>query len=408
MSVARKTRRQAIAGALTALVALAATACGSGGSGTASNDGVTDKSVTVAIVTPTTGPLAPSFAGFAEAAQARFDVANDAGGVNGRTIKVVVIDDGADGTKQVTAGKTAVESEHAFALLQASQVDTMLPYMKQNEIPVVGYPSQPGYATDRNVFGAYGTPPIQYTSTAFPLALGARGVTKLAIFSHNTPGGVALAKSVAAAADKTGMTVVLQQLDVPQGSFDATSLAIRMKELGADGAFLGTSSGAAISILKAAQQQGVGLKTSFASSARSMLPKEPKALEGTLSRPQGTVAISSTVPAAQAYVAALKKYQPSMDPQQSVVTPVGWLAADLFLTGLEKAGDHPTRAAFIDNLRQVTSYDADGLLVEPITFAKGVEPNGNPLKCAWFEQVKSGIYVPDAKPTCGELVKLSQ
>ncbi|GAA4475031.1 ABC transporter substrate-binding protein [Rhodococcus olei] len=406
MSAIRKMRQPIALGVLTtSLVALSAAACGSNGG--ASTDGVTSSTVKVAVVTPTSGPLAPAFAGFAEAAQARVNLANEGGGVNGRKIEVEVLDDAADGTKQVTAGKTAIESDHAFAVLMASQVDTMLPYMKQKGIPIVGYPSQPAYTTDRNVFGVYGVPPIHYASTAFALGLQNRGVTKLAVFSHNTPGGVALAKSVAAAADKAGVKVVLQQNDVPESSFDATSVAVRMKEVGADGAFLGTSSGAAISILEAAKRQGVGLKTSFASSVRSLLSKEPDVLEGTLSRPQGTVSLGSDVPAAHGYVAAMAKYAPGTDPQKSVVTQVGWLAADLFIKGLEKAGADPTRAGFIDHLRKVTDYDAGGLLVEPITFAEGVEPNGNPLKCIWFEQVKSGAYVADPEPTCGELFEIS-
>ncbi|HEY0508588.1 MAG TPA: ABC transporter substrate-binding protein, partial [Blastococcus sp.] len=90
---ARRTTVVAVAGVAASLVLAACgdAGGGGGGGGSASADcgespGVTDKSITVASVSPLSGPSASTFAGFVEAAEARFAAQNKDGGVNGREI----------------------------------------------------------------------------------------------------------------------------------------------------------------------------------------------------------------------------------------------------------------------------------------------------------------------------------
>ena len=77
------------------------------------------------------------------------------------------------------------------------------------------------------------------------------------------------------------------------------------------------------------------------------------------------------------------------------------------ITGLKKAGKCPTRQSFIDNLRKVTNFTANGMLPVPTSFAPGITPMGSPSKCTWFLTVKNGVPVPDPKVTCGVLVDTS-
>ena len=95
MKITHTRRLRAVIGA----VAVAATATlgvanVSGAAVRAANPGVTDKTVTVGYIYPATGVAASISENGLKAFQARIDRENAAGGVNGRTIKVVSRDDG--------------------------------------------------------------------------------------------------------------------------------------------------------------------------------------------------------------------------------------------------------------------------------------------------------------------------
>jgi len=85
----------------------------------------------------------------------------------------------------------------------------------------------------------------------------------------------------------------------------------------------------------------------------------------------------------------------------SASAPMGYVAADLLIRGLKEAGKCPTRALFIDKLRNVTNYDGGGLAPGKISFKPGITPNGTPSTCGYYLTVKGTDLVPDAKPTCG-------
>jgi len=391
-----------------AIALAASTACGSGGSSSGSAPGVTDTEIKVAIIVPKTGPAAPTFDGFEQGARARFEEANATGGVHGRKIKVVVLDDQGDGAQQVVAARNAVQSEKVFGIVSASRVDTMFAYLKQNNVPVTGYPGQPPYALDRNVFGAYGAFAMNLAQTAYAQALKERGVTKAAVFSHNSPGAMNSARAFIQSAKQVGLPVAMRQFDIPLGSFDATAIAVRMKQLGIDGIYLPLLTQSNVSIMQAARQQGVKLKASYITYDPSAIPQGGKALEGVLSAPGGTVPLELDNDAVKQYKAAMAKYAPGFPAADNLFTAVGWLSADLFLHGLDLAGKSPTRQAFIDKLRQESNYTGRGLLVQPVSFRPGITPNGDPVKCVWLEQVEDGKYVPDDDKVCGELIKVQQ
>jgi hypothetical protein len=82
----------------------------------------------------------------------------------------------------------------------------------------------------------------------------------------------------------------------------------------------------------------------------------------------------------------------------------GYTSADLLIKGLQVAGQNPTRASFISNLRQVSSYDAGGLLPTPVNFSK---PTAIPTtSCAYYDQLVGNQFVlVTPKPVCGTLIK---
>ncbi|MGF7237435.1 MAG: ABC transporter substrate-binding protein [Frankia sp.] len=68
----------------------------------------------------------------------------------------------------------------------------------------------------------------------------------------------------------------------------------------------------------------------------------------------------------QKFLAAMTAYSPEVQPAENEIAIAGWLDTDLTLTGLAAAGPCPTRATFVTGLRNITRYNAGGLLVTPV------------------------------------------
>ena len=374
----------------------------------APQDGITPTSITIGFISPKTGPAAANFAGAEQAARLRVAQENAKGGIFGRKITLIGYDDQANGSVQTQIANQAVQQDKVFGIVLASAADSMMPYLKQNNVPVAGF-NVLALATDRNTFGISGPTVAGVVSTAPLVRLKQAGVTSAAFIAHNTPGAVNSIKSISSAvgASGTGITNGLTILDEPQGAHDATTTALRMKAAGVNGSYESMFVDGGISIAQALSQQGVNLKANYlvGLSDPSVIAKAAGPLEGMIGSTYGTTPAGVPgKPGVRTFVNGMKAA--GLNPY-TAIAPVGYAATDLMITGLKKAGKCPTRQSFIDNLRKVTNFTANGMLPVPTSFAPGITPMGSPSKCTWFLTVKNGVPVPDPKVTCGVLVDTS-
>ena len=414
----RRTTLVAVAGISASLVLAACGDAGGGGGGSSSSGecgdapGVTDDSITVATVSPLSGPSASTFAGFVEAAEARIAAANADGGVNGRMIEVETNDDLGDGASQSTAARNAVQQQQAFGIISASRVDTMFDFLGTQGVPVVGYPGQPAYAEDDNVFGYSGGSQTGYFADGAVARLQEAGATNIAVLAHNSPGSLNSANGMIQVAEAAGVEVGVTSFDVPLGSFDATSLAIQMKEAGVDGIYAAILTDSSVSILRAAQQQGLDLKANFVSQVYSpgVASQVNEFIQGAITATVATVPneLADENEDVQNYIDTMAEYAPDTEPSTGFAE-AGYISADLFIKGVEEAGDCLTREDFISALRGLDDYDGSGLLVEPAVFSGGPFANGSgPYgACTWYVVRDGDVWVPDAEPTCGDLVEIA-
>jgi len=117
--------------------AAARTSCDESGN----SQGITDTTIKLGTFTPLTGPVADPGSGGLAGLQYAIDKANEAGGIDGREIELVVEDDQYDAAVALQAARRLNESDEVFAF--AGGVGTpnfvgVLPYIKQNSIPAVG------------------------------------------------------------------------------------------------------------------------------------------------------------------------------------------------------------------------------------------------------------------------------
>jgi len=367
----------------------------------APTDGVTATTVSLGWIGPKTGAASANYIGSSQAAQLRVDQENAKGGVNGRKLLFKVYDDQSSPTAQVTAAQQAIQSDKVFGLTAQTSTVSMYPTLKEAGIPVTGFSNQ-AFNSDRNAFAPTGAPAVPGIGSLLIIQkLQSMGVAKVANINHASAGASASGNTTSGLLKLVpGIAESLRIADEPQSTHDATSTALRIKSSGSDGAIVVGYIEGGVSIAQALLQQGVKLKgmNIVGLSDPAVLKTTGAALDGALGTNYGTVPVGVNRPAVRTFANGMKAA--GLNPYSSAA-PQGYLGSDLLIRGLKEAGQCPTRALFIDKLRNVSGYDGGGLVPEKISFKPGSTPNGNMAACTWFMVAKGDQLVPDAKPTCG-------
>ncbi len=157
---------------------------------TASAPGITEDTIKIGFITSLTGVAASSFEGGDAGAQARVDLQNDQGGVNGRELELVTADDGDIGNQ--VAAQNLVENEGVFAVVDLSAFAFQgAAYLQEQGVPVTGLAfdgpewGQEPYTNMFTVFPPTNTPfdgenYIYDTNTRFLRSLGVENLAGLA------------------------------------------------------------------------------------------------------------------------------------------------------------------------------------------------------------------------------------
>ena len=107
----------------------------------AAQEGITRDTILIGRTAGMTGSIAARMKPSTEALQAYFDQVNAAGGVHGRMIKLINVDDGNDPKRAVENVRKLVTQEKVFTLASASGTPTtlaVLPLLDEYQIPLVG------------------------------------------------------------------------------------------------------------------------------------------------------------------------------------------------------------------------------------------------------------------------------
>lgn len=163
----------ALGAAFAMLLAAGGVVVGQGPAG-ATSTGVTSKQITIGATVPLTGPAAPGYSEIAPAMNALFKWVNAHGGVNGRKIKFIYLDDKYDPKTTATLTRKLVLTDHIFADVGSLGTPTNLAiqkYLNSEKVPHLfiesgcncwstsKFPSttgwQPPYTIDGKILGAY-------------------------------------------------------------------------------------------------------------------------------------------------------------------------------------------------------------------------------------------------------------
>jgi branched-chain amino acid transport system substrate-binding protein len=365
--------------------------------------------ITIAYVTDLTGEGAAENSASPAGFEARIDMQNAGGGVNGHKLVPLVIDDQTSPAEITTAVQDA--DSKAFGIVAQSPVFFLAAkYPQEAGMPVTGaYTDGPEWGTQpyTNMFASdEGSVDPKYpANTTIDSILKTHGGTVLGAYGYGiSPTSTRAAEGDAEAASHLGLKVGVLNTTVPFGSVAFTSDALVAKQDHVNALVPSLDNNSNYALAEAMKQAGVKLKAVlFATGYEPDVIDSPawSAVQGdyfdSLYRPwvlpnAGTEQMQAAM---EKYAHFTKSDFPSFSQYEA------WAGADLMIKGLELAGKNPTRAAVIEDLRGLKSYTANGLLPEPINYST-IFGHDLSRQCSWVMQAQKNGFVPvSPQPVCG-------
>ena len=378
--------------ALLAAAALFVAACGrdedEGGGEGGSDPGITKTEIKLGGSYPFSGP-ASAYKTIADGAKAYFKKVNAEGGVDGRKIKFVTLDDAYEPPRAVQNARRLVEQEQVFALFNTLGTPNNLAiwdYMNQKKVPhlfvatgasdwgedikahpyTIGW--QPDYVTEAQVYA-------NYLKEEKPDA-------KVAALYQNDGFGKDLLGGFEKALAGSNVKVVAKE------SYEVTDPTItsQMRTLAGSGAdtFINitTPKFSALAIAAIAKSDWKPLHILNNVGASKTLVLTPVGLENAKGIVSATYFKDPDSPdwtddeAMKEYKANLKKFAPKADPNEPF-NAYGWTAAATMVEAL-KGMKEPTRAALMDSIRNMDTEIP--MLLPGVKVQTSGEEDGYPLE----------------------------
>jgi branched-chain amino acid transport system substrate-binding protein len=385
---------------------------------TASDAGVSPTTIEIGYIGDQTGVSSSFFANSLAGAQARVDAQNAAGGVDGRKLELVVDDDTSTPAGNSLAAENLVTRQKVFGVidynsfafagakvLHSAGVPVTAAGIDGPEWGMQPYSNMFSFIPSMATYGG-----LQYGYDYLGKFLSSLGVHKLAGLAYGqSPSSQSGLKAEFVESAPYGIQQCYDNTSTPFGGTDFTAAALAIKSAGCDAVTSTMLDQQDVAISTAIKQGGIQATQIYATGyddATLSSPGARQALEGAyFSTP---VVWDLDTPAMQKLRADLTAYDPAY--KAGSVPPYGvfytYVATDLMIDGLEKAGANPTRANFISQLRQVNDYNANGLLASPIGFENFGTAAMVPLtSCSYMVRLQGGKFVvPGTQPICGKRV----
>jgi branched-chain amino acid transport system substrate-binding protein len=317
--------------------------------------GASDTEIKLGNTWPFSGPASPTspierqMAGY-------FAMINDQGGVNGRKINFIALDDGYSPPTTVELTRRLVEQDQV--LLMYGQLGTptnvaVRPYLNGRKVPQLfvttgstslidpkKYPwtmgLQASYAVESSVFAKY--------------ILAERPNAKIGILYQDDDFGSDHVDPFLATLGDKAKTMVVAKVSYAVTDPSVTSQIISLRSAGADTLYLAAQSRAAAQAISAARDQAgwnALIFLPYVASAKSVVgPVGDEKLKGVISADSTkdpTDPAWADDPAAKEYLAWNKKYTPSQDQESNASGPLGYISAQVMVEVLKRCGDILTR-----------------------------------------------------------------
>lgn len=395
---------------------------GSGGGNSNPSQGFTSSSITIEGSVDKTSASGQSEALADLGAKARFNRANQQGGVNGRTINYLgSLDNKLDASQDLPTIKQIVQQDKAFAVVPV--VSPVLAqggtYLVQNKIPFYGWGITPSFCNNQEGFGYTGclvplTKSDQVSTASAGLVEKLLGIPNgkgktVAMISEDDVAGQFGVKVIEAAFVADGWKVTYAKSTIPSASpvtdFSPYAQAILTSNGGKapDVMFHVTTVPNTVGLTTALNNAG------FKGVQVNAVTYDPKILASSTGPALNNEYVFIQYASFQSNSAAnqqmLKDVQ-AVDPSQKELTQdiaIGYYSADIFLHALQKVGKNLSRSALLAAANDGSTYNVPGG-IGPISFPNNHQ---NSVPCGSLVQIQNDKYVQKVALTCFKNVPLS-
>jgi branched-chain amino acid transport system substrate-binding protein len=325
----------------------------------ASTPGVTASTITIGGTVPITGPAA-LFGSVGRGAAAYFKYVNAHGGVNGRTVKYLYLDDGYDPAKTVQLTRELVENDHVFAIFSTVGTDNTVAttdYLNAAKVPQLF--AGTGTARVGDNFRTHPwtmgyLPSFRAEGVIYGRSIAKIGGAKVAVLAEASDFGKDLTDGLKRGLGAKGEAIVATQQYQPTD----TSIESQMSTLHASGAnvlVLNVTPQYAILAYLAAHKLGwrpkiyvssVCISPNVMDIIRASVGSEVNGSQSIAFVKDPTDRVFAKDPVVTLYRSILKKYAPGSKPED-VYNFYGMGVAFTMVDALKHAGKNPTRASLL-------------------------------------------------------------
>jgi len=341
----------------------AATVCLSVALPSLAEPGITAREILIGQDIDMTGTISSRMKPLMQAADAYFDQVNKRGGINGRTIKIVRLDNANKPDKTKENVKQLVEKSGVFAVWGVSgtgNVGAALPYLTEKRVPLIGTTSgaEVYYSKTHpmliNVKASYADE-IRRLATHFK----ALGITKVGlIYLDNSFGREALKSAQSAAAEQKIDVVAVSAFKEDGSNIDEAVLPIA--KANPQAVFLLTLAGPAPKLVQAY------LKTEQKAQFFALSIVATDVLYKAIGDKARGIVVTQIVPYPwDASIPIARDFQELMKStgvtEYSMSGMEGYVLARALVEGLKTAGKNPTRAGLIAAYESMHDKDLGGM-----------------------------------------------
>ena len=294
---------------------------------------------------------------------AAFKEVNDEGGVHGRRLDLITLDDGYEPELTVQNTLRLINDDHVFALIGAVGTPTSrvaVPLCEIYRVPYIGPQTGAAFLRENNPYvvnlrASYN----QETEQMVAFLTGEGGTEKIAILYQDDSFGRAGYNGARAAMQRRGLTLIAEGV-YRRNSLDVRTALIDIRDSEPDAIIMIGSylpSAEFISWAKTIGLKALFINISFVNS-NALAQALGDQGEGVMVTQVVPLPTGEELPIAAAYRAALKDRDATAEPQ--FISFEGYLVGRLAIRALEEAGPDVNRAKFLRMIRSMDNIDIDG------------------------------------------------
>ncbi len=353
--------------------------------------GVDDSTIRVGGVASTTNPIGGKEGESFEGVHAYFEFMNSQGGVYGRDLELVAEEDDNTGFEN-TQDIQSLLTQDLFAVLPVATLDfSGAELLVDANMPTFGWNINEEYALGDNLFGIRGYLCFTCAQPLLPWLARETGSTTIGVLAYDVPQSATCAEGIQASFDAYPTAEVgFLDASLPYGIPDLSAQVRDMKAAGVDMIATCMDFNGAITVQQEARRQELD--------AIQYMPNayDYDFLEENGDLFEGSYVLTQFVPfEAEDPPPAMDDYLEWIEEVGGTVGELslsGWIAADMFVTGLRAAGPEFSQQGVIDGLNQLTDYNAEGL-IPPLDWT--VEHTGDSGRaCSALSIIEDGAFVP--------------